>query len=432
MIFLTWLCRIINIILLHSLMYGIISFIYARCSTIARKQLKFFIKAISAKFPGQIEKLAYSVVPNEILNYNLDLTVANQKRVLICYISLMGVDLLEANHAAYHHLNQMIHYFISKGYCVDTCYCMDENAERRLKSHCYDVIIGFGKAFKDFCSCRDIPKRIFFIMENNPMTVKIKYEERVDYFIKRHPNIDISSDQSRNEYFSEEQFLYADECITMTNSYNSNSLLPHFKHLYRINANAIINKDYLFEDDVVAGWIPSSKTNFLWFGSNGFIHKGVDIILDAFRELPDYHIDLYGISKNEKNLYERLKSDNSSDCGRVNVQSSEYIEKVISRHCFLIFPSCSEGMSTAVCTCMAHGIIPILTKESGFDPHPAIIELKSFTVEEVRKTIVMAASMSDNEVLKMRRLAYEHGRDAFSLEHFDKRFTDIMDTILRN
>lgn len=41
------------------------------------------------------------------------------------------------------------------------------------------------------------------------------------------------------------------------------------------------------------------KKNFLWMGSLGLIHKGLDLLLEIFNELPDYNLYICGSTKNE-------------------------------------------------------------------------------------------------------------------------------------
>lgn len=392
--------------------------------------VKRIILWLCSLFPTQMRKIAYFIIPRDMININLNLTDPNQKRVLISYLSLLGVDVGKVTHANYHHFNQMINYFVNRGYCVDTCFCLDEKAFGRLKHNRYNLLIGFGKAFKSFCSQLEINKRILFITENNPEVVKARFNERLIYFKKRHPKMNTKTNYVRDEYFDKEQLLLCDEIILMNSKFNAGSFGRYGKRLWTINANALFNKSYVFDEEQVRKWIPESKRRFLWFGSDGFIHKGCDIILDAFRQLPEYQVDFYGISISENSMFKKLCPPNAHNCGRVNVQTEEFIEKVVSRHCFLLFPSCSEGMSTAVCTCMAHGIIPIVTKEAGFEPHSSILVLKDWTVEGLSSMIEKAASMRDDEILSLRVLAYNYAHDQFSLKKFSSQFASIMDRII--
>jgi hypothetical protein len=79
---------------------------------------------------------------------------------------------------------------------------------------------------------------------------------------------------------------------------------------------------------------------------------------------------------------------------------------------------------------MSVGIIPILTEESGFDPHPGIILLENFSVECVAKTIKELLALPEEKILEMRRMVYNYAQEAFSLKHFDRQFSNIMDEII--
>ena len=71
-------------------------------------------------------------------------------------------------HANILHATQMIHYFIKRGYCVDFCHYADRAAFKFLGHHKYDVIIGQGYSYKEFCAKLNIPIRINFVTENHP------------------------------------------------------------------------------------------------------------------------------------------------------------------------------------------------------------------------------------------------------------------------
>jgi glycosyltransferase involved in cell wall biosynthesis len=395
-----------------------------------KKLLKSVLDYFAHRNPALVRRIAYRMLPDEQLNINIDLANPNQKRVLMCYLPTQSVNLSNVRHASYLHINQMIHYFVSRDYCLDVCTVRERFEFSHFRNRHYDMIIGFGKPFKEMIQCEKIPLKISFIMENNPEVVSEKYGHRLDYFSKRHPGINISQAVPRTNLFDTEQFQLADYAILMSSLYNAKSFRKYFRQLWTINSNMILNETYNFDEEEVGRLIPNTKKNFLWFGSLGLIHKGVDLLVDAMSNLPDCRCDFYGIAPNEKKLFSRISIKNTFDCGRVNVSSKEFIEKIPMQHCFMVFPSCSEGMSTAVATAMSVGIIPILTKECGFDPHPSIILLEDDSVECITEAMKHALAMSNEEILNRRRMAFDYAREAFSLKTFSERFTNIMDEII--
>ena len=73
------------------------------------------------------------------------------------------------------------------------------------------------------------------------------------------------------------------------------------------------------------------RRHFLWFGSHGFVHKGLDLVLDAFAEMPDYHLTVCGpireeIEKDfEKAFYKELyQTSNIRTLGWVDIGRPEF------------------------------------------------------------------------------------------------------------
>lgn len=397
---------------------------------VIKELLKRISRSLHKRFPRVMERWAYSVFPKAVVNINRDLTNHSQKRVLISYLSYISDNVDNVSHANRLHYYQMIYYFVNKGYCVDLCPCNDDASIQKISCFDYDLVIGFGHVFKTMVKSQQISTRILFLTENNPVVVQEKYEERLNDFKHRHPHVKVQCDIKRDDCFDEEQLLLANYVIQMNSVYNSQSLRPYFDRVYLINSNALLNPDYVFDEKVVSDCIEKARNRFLWFGSDGFIHKGVDLLLDAMKMLPETQLDLYGINQSEVPLFNALKSPNTHNCGRVNVQSSEFIERVVYCHNFMVFPSCSEGMSTSVATCMAHGVIPIISKETGFEPNPFITILEEISLETVLAAMKEAASLSSEEILQRRRGVYEYARKHYSLENFSASFNRIMDDIL--
>lgn len=370
------------------------------------------------------------------LNINMDLCNPNQKRVLFSYLDIRKYEPKNTVHANFQQAVQMLKCLIDMGYCVDICYLNDEITIKYVlnRNKEYDIILGHGDLYKQACKleCNKKALKILFVTENFPLVVEKKYAERAEYLKQRHPKLDFSCSPVRSGYFDEEIFTVSDYAVIMSSLYNIEPMKAYVKKTYQINSNIIFNKDFHFDKAARLNSIKEYKKNFLWFGSFGLVHKGVDILLDTFKELPDYKIAFYGLAPSEKSIFEEMKSSNTKDCGRINVQTEDFIEKVVNKHCFMIMPSCSEGMNTSVATCMAHGIIPIVTKETGFEPCKYIIELEDYKIKTVIECINKVLSMSEEEILAMSEGACKYAQENFCLTHFDNSFRKIMKQIMHS
>lgn len=151
-------------------------------------------------------------------------------------------------------------------------------------------------------------------------------------------------------------------------------------------------------------------------------------MIDAFAEMPELTLNCYGVY--ETRLFRKLCCPNTINRGRIDVNSQQFIDEVIYRHNFVILDSCSEGMSTAIATCMSHGIIPIVSKESGLDPQPFILELNGYNVNSIITMIRKVSTFSDKEILNLRKQCYTYAQNVFSLEKFNNTFSSIMEECL--
>ena len=177
------------------------------------------------------------------------------------------------------------------------------------------------------------------------------------------------------------------------------------------------------------------QKRFLFFSSGGMVHKGLDLVLEAFVGMPEYHLTVCGPVQREKDFeqafYKELyQTPNIHTFGWVDVDSPEFRE--ITDNCVgLVYPSCSEGQSGAVITCLHAGLIPIISYESGVDVHDTFgLILRDSSVEEIRNSIQVISDLPAQELKRMTRRAWEFARANYTRERFAKDFREITSTII--
>jgi hypothetical protein len=112
------------------------------------------------------------------------------------------------------------------------------------------------------------------------------------------------------------------------------------------------------------------------------------------------------------------------------VSSEDFIENVVKTHSFVISLSCSEALQSGVSTCMAHGLIPIVTPETGFDDTPNAIICKDFHLDNVIKVVLDASEMEPEVLSGMEKCVFAYTRQYFSTSAVSGEFRDIMNSIL--
>ena len=172
--------------------------------------------------------------------------------------------------------------------------------------------------------------------------------------------------------------------------------------------------------------------SFVWFGSTGVIHKGLDILVEAFAKLPSKRLNIYGISKQEIAMIKPYIGRNTFLHEKINVMDNTFISEVVEKNAFIVSLSCSEGMQSGVATCMLHGLIPIVTKETGYESQNFIFEFSDYHLDSVVNTILHTSSLSIAEINRLSRLVYDYAHKNFSLISFSNRFECIIKDLMKN
>lgn len=111
---------------------------------------------------------------------------------------------------------------------------------------------------------------------------------------------------------------------------------------------------------------------FLWFGSTGLIHKGLDLVIEAFLMRPWLHLHVCGPLEAESLFWEVFRPRlaqvrNIRLHGMVELGSPLFLE--IAAECgFAVLPSCSEGGGVSLLSAVGNGgMLPVATREASVD-----------------------------------------------------------------
>lgn len=221
---------------------------------------------------------------------------------------------------------------------------------------------------------------------------------------------------------------YAD-CATVKCHFNLKTFSYAKKPLYYINKSSLINinfNPYKNFSDI--------KTNFLWLGSSGMILRGLDLLLDAFKEMPDMNLTVCGPVQNEKDFYnfyfkELTSYDNISYKGWVDITSNEFLDLVHSSISFLDPLSCG-GIAGSVVVCLHGGLIPIVSRQSGVDVGDFGITLEECGVKEIKQAVRHIAQLPEETLKEMSYKAWSHANNNYSRDHFSKSYQKFVDEII--
>ncbi len=212
------------------------------------------------------------------------------------------------------------------------------------------------------------------------------------------------------------------DCATMLgNDFTAGTYAFAKKPIHRIP----ISTQAVYPQPVDKDW-EACRRNYLWLGGTGLVHKGLDLLLEAFSEMPEYHLTLCGSIDHEADFVqayrrELFETPNIHNVGWVDVASSEFLA-MASRCVGMVHPSCSEGQSGSVVNCLHAGLVPIASYESGVDVDDFGVLLKESSVTEIKAAVESISSLSVPDLRERSLRAWEvarsnHTREKFALEH---------------
>lgn len=165
------------------------------------------------------------------------------------------------------------------------------------------------------------------------------------------------------------------------------------------------------------------RRRFLWFGSGGLVHKGLDLVLEAFAGMPDHELWVCGPVRRERDFErcyfrELYRTPNIRTLGWVDVAPSSFM--ALAGSCLgLVYPSCSEGGGSSVYTCMHAGLLPVVNFEASVDIDAGFgVLLPRVDPGTIRAAVRELSARPAGELAAMAEAAREQARRTSSKEIF--------------
>ena len=180
-----------------------------------------------------------------------------------------------------------------------------------------------------------------------------------------------------------------------------------------------------------------ARRRFLWFGSGGMVHKGLDLVLEAFAGLPALELTICGPVENEDDFVrayarELYATPNIRVAGFVDVASPAFAALTRATGA-VVYPSSSEGGGGSVITCMHASLVPVVTREASVDvPAGGGIVLGEATVDAIRDAVLAVSTLAPAALEAMARASWEHVRRHHTRARFAAVLRETLDTLERD
>lgn len=176
--------------------------------------------------------------------------------------------------------------------------------------------------------------------------------------------------------------------------------------------------------------LEAARRSFLWFGSGGLVHKGLDLVLEAFAGLPDFRLVVCGPVRRERDVQrafyrELYETPNIETVDWVDVAGPRF--RRIAAGCLgTVYPSCSEGGGGSVITCLHAGLLPVVSREASVDVDESFgTVLPESSVGAVQAAVRELAARPTETLAAMARRGWEHARRHHTRERFAAAYAEF-------
>jgi glycosyltransferase involved in cell wall biosynthesis len=353
------------------------------------------------------------------------------RNALVSYITKpfkSGIDLSHTNSFEAMEIGMAIK---EAGFNIDIA---DYDYEGKIDYSRYDLIFGFGEPLNNSFYKRE--RKLITVYYGTGMHINTQNTNTLKRVSEVFNNKGVwlpGSGRIVNKSWSMQTTL-VDAMVLLGNQEVTKTYSPYFKgKIYNIPASFFnVSKS---EEAISPKDFNKAKTNFLWFGSSGMIHKGLDLLLEIFSKKEDIHLHICGPLEGEpefKRTYfnELFKRPNIHYYGFV-ILNSPLFKDLLRKCAFVVFPSCSEGGSPSVLNvCGNGGLIPLLSKEASIDTDGFGYIFDKISIESIQFVIDKVLQAQDKELMEksnhcMEVISNRHSQINYALE-LRKCINDIL------
>lgn len=197
----------------------------------------------------------------------------------------------------------------------------------------------------------------------------------------------------------------------------------------------MLNGTSLYDDRLE--WCPkdyeAGRQHYLYFAGGGNVHKGLDLLLEAFTGLEQHLWIGSPIDHKFATIYAKELNHimNIHTIGWVQPRSRQFYQ--LMRTCdFCILPSCSEGQSQSVVESMNQGLIPVVSRSAGVDVGDFGEWIDPCTIERIREIVQELANWPVDRCRTMSLKARDAVRGDYSEESFSANLQAALEALLRS
>lgn len=327
-------------------------------------------------------------------------------------------------HQSRREMKTIVKVFKSLGYNV----YVGDYRNTRLPSINPSIIFGLEPAFEKACNRWPNALKIYYATGASYMHQNGMIKNRTDEFNMRYKPI-VSYPYQRLAPESDRYYI-ADYIIQIGSDYT----IGTYPEILRSKIKKIRQSSTLVSsDDLQISLEHKDKNTFLSLVGAGPVLKGVDLIVEYFRNHPEYTLHLAGSV--DSDFWKAVGGGipNVIYHGFINTSSDEF-KKIAEKCMFMLYPSCTEGgMPGSVINSMYYGCIPLVTKWAASSIEPVNqygFLIRGLKVEDIAEAVSKARLLNDSQLLELCMKDRNYVISNYNLKNFAKDLTQALKSII--
>ena len=327
------------------------------------------------------------------------------------------------SHSHYWETRQMVNTFLELGYSVDLISYLNTSFKPNRR---YDYFVGARTNFDRLSRLLDDScKKVVHLDTAHWITSNYNAHCRLYNLLHRR---NVALEGSLRMIEQNKAIENADLATILGNTFTIESYSYANKPIYRIPITSTIEFEWKERE------VDAVRNSYLWFGSSGFLHKGLDLVLEVFAGMPEFRLFVCGPFNKEHSFlkeyhHELFESENIVPVGWVDVNGSEFTD-VLDQCIGIVYPSCAEGGGGSVISCMHAGVIPVVSREASVDVGDNGVTLAENTISEMRGTVSRLSQLSAKELEEMSRDTWQFASTVHSKTAFAGNYKDFVLNVL--
>ncbi len=330
---------------------------------------------------------------------------------------------------------QSIKILNSKGFSVDL---IDRGCSNWKPNKAYDLFLGLGvgnsgRNFVKHATASKATKKVLLSMGPQPDVSNALVHKRYKMFHERTghnaPPMRTVGEVTGNNFLKIIDTADYVFNIGEENTQSYNSFLKYGKPVVNfypsISPFVSYHPQYLQTRDM---------NSFLCFAGNGFICKGVDLVVEAFLKDPGKQLHICG-PKTEASFFQYYgqkinEAPNIHYHGFIT-PGGERFNALASTCSYVVFHSAAEGCCTSVATAIKAGLVPIVNKWTGINikDEGIVLSEEGDLISNISQAITHASNISPESYAKIVEKIVAKS-EIFSQASFTKSYSNAIDIVL--